>query len=98
VKHRIEHTLGRERAKELADQAWAHYRTRHSRFSPEAQWDEPYRARITFHALGAKLEGFATFEEQAVVIDFKVPLLLKPFEKQAVQLVETEVRTWLDKA
>ena len=98
MKHRIEHTLGRERAKELANQAWEHHQGRHSHFSPEAEWVEPYRARIAFHALGARLEGFATFEEEAVIIDFKVPLLLRPFEKQAIHFVENEVRAWLSKA
>jgi hypothetical protein len=56
------------------------------------------RAEIGFHAKGIALSGAIDIADRSVGLELDVPLLLRPLQKRALEVIEREVRRWLDKA
>jgi hypothetical protein len=91
MKHTIDHELGRERALEIALEAWEEYRLRFAGYQPELSREGEYRAWLSFRAKGIGVRGRIEVRDREIEIEFDVPLLLKPFRKMAVAAIEREV-------
>jgi hypothetical protein len=91
MKHTVNHGLGRERALEIALEAWEEYRQRFATYRPELSREGEYRAWLSFRAKGIGVRGRIEVRDREIEIDFDVPLLLKPFRKLAVAAVEREI-------
>ncbi len=82
----------------MLQQAVESYCERFAKYSPETQWLGEDEVRVTFSARGAKLSGLLRLVPHAIVLDLDVPLLLRPFQSKAVEVIDTQVQKWLQRA
>ena len=97
MKHAIPHSLTIERARFVTDKAWGAYSQRFADYSPRATWTTDTHADVQFTVKGVTLRGALDLTPSAIEMDLTVPLLFRPFRNKALDLVEREVRTWLQK-
>lgn len=98
MKHLIRHHLDIPTAKKVTDRAFSEYRHRYPQFEPRFHWVNDSRAEVTFNAKGVKLKGAMEVAENEIALELDVPLLLRPFQKRAVEVIEREVKVWIGKA
>jgi hypothetical protein len=98
MKHSVPHDLGQERAKQAAEAAIASYAQKFAKFNPQTRWVTPSRADISFNVKGIGLNGSLEVHPTSIDLDMDVPFLLRPFKSQALSVIETEIRAWIDKA
>ncbi|MFO7181027.1 MAG: polyhydroxyalkanoic acid system family protein [Pseudomonadota bacterium] len=98
MKHVVNHDLGQERAKEVADKALTTYVEKFAKYSPRSHWVSPNRADISFSVKGMTLNGSLEVQDRAFELELDVPFLLRPFKGQALNVIETEIRQWISKA
>ena len=94
----VPHKLDDAGARAAVEKAFEHYRTRYSQYKPKLKWLDEHHAEVTFSAKGVTLHGTVVVKPGHVVLDAKVPLLLRPFTKKAVAVIESEIHKWLDVA
>jgi hypothetical protein len=98
MKHVIQHDLDTSTAKRVVDRAFEEYKSRFADYHPTLHWAHERRADVSFNAKGVKLNGAMHVEEKEIGLELDVPFLLRPFQKKAVEIIEREVRHWVDKA
>jgi Putative polyhydroxyalkanoic acid system protein (PHA_gran_rgn) len=91
----VPHNLDEAGARAAVEKAFDHYRTKYASYQPKLRWLDHERAEVTFTAKGITLHGTLALHPGKVVMDAKVPFLLKPFTKRAVAAVESEIHKWL---
>ena len=77
------------------DKAFAHYGTRYAAYKPHIKWHGKEKADVSLSAKGVTLKGHLILAPKKVLIEVKVPLLLRPFTKKAVSVIEGEMQKWL---
>lgn len=97
MKHSVPHDLGQERAKKVTEQALNTYAQKFAKYSPQTSWTSPSRAQISFSVKGMSLKGSVEVKERAIDLELDVPFLLRPFQGQAVSVIENEIKAWLGK-
>ena len=97
MKHTVSHDLGQERAKKVTEAALSSYAEKFSKYSPKTTWTSPSRAQIAFSVKGMHLNGSVEVKDKAIELELDVPFLLRPFQGQAISVIEGEIRSWLDK-
>jgi hypothetical protein len=98
MKHVIQHDLDTPTAKRVVDRAFAEYQTRYPSYQPTLDWASDRRADVTFNAKGVKLAGAMEIDPGSITLELDVPFLFRPFQKRAMEVIDREVRRWLDKA
>lgn len=98
MKHSIPHDLGQPKAEAVAAKAIASYQEKYAEYSPTATWSGPAAADIAFSVKGIKLTGRIDVLADRIDIELSVPFLLRPFQGQAVRIVEGEIKRWIEKA
>jgi hypothetical protein len=98
MKHSVPHDLPFDLAKKAADAALKAYRSRFPQYDPQVTWSDDKTANVEFSAKGMKLRGTFEILNDAVSMDMEVPLLLRPFKAKAMEVIEGEIRTWIEKA
>ncbi|APR86141.1 Hypothetical protein A7982_11490 [Minicystis rosea] len=98
MKHIIQHDLDMATAKKAADRAFAEYKSRFPDYSPELAWVNDRKADVAFNAKGVKLNGGMEIAPTSIALELDVPFLFRPFQKKAMEVIEREVRVWLEKA
>jgi hypothetical protein len=98
MKHSVPHDLGQERAKQAAEAAIAAYAQKFAKYTPQTTWVGPNKANISFNIKGMKLSGSIEVLAKSIDLDLEVPFLLRPFKSQAVHVIESEIKEWIDKA
>lgn len=98
MKHLVQHDLGQERAKKVAEAAIQSYEQKFAKYSPKANWVTPSRAAISFNVKGMTLNGFLDVQPTTIEMDLNVPFLLKPFKGTALGVIESEIREWIARA
>ncbi|MEM6960666.1 MAG: polyhydroxyalkanoic acid system family protein [Myxococcota bacterium] len=98
MQHRISHSLSLELARKATDAALQAYQARFSEYAPKATWTSEQVAEIEFKIKGFTLKGTLTLEATAIVIELNVPFAFRPFRKQALQVIEREIASWIAKA
>jgi|SRR3954462_3181485 hypothetical protein len=97
MKHTVHHDLGQERAKKVTESALGAYAAKFAKYSPKTTWTSPSRAQISFSVKGMSLSGSVEIKDTAIDLDLDVPFLLRPFQGQAISVIETEIKAWLAK-
>jgi len=97
-KHRILHDLDHDLARRVARRALETYRDQFPELKPGGEWLDADRARLWFTAPGAKIEGRVRVLADAIELELDVPFLFRPFRKQAVKVIESEVQEWISRA
>jgi hypothetical protein len=98
MKHSIPHPLGPERARRVAEQAFASYAERFAEYHPALRWLDAQRAETSFTVKGVTLKGSIELAAREILIDLDVPLLLRPFKSKAIEVIEREIRAWVARA
>jgi hypothetical protein len=98
MKHSVPHDLGREKAKRVAEAAIGSYSQRFAKYDPSCNWQNPYAANIGFKVKGMALKGTIEVGEKEILLDLDVPFLMRPFKGQALQVIEDEIRGWINKS
>src|SRR6266567_6466630 len=98
MKHQIAHDLDEGVAKEVAIRAFESYQKRFANYHPKMQWVSDKDARIEFSVKGLKLQGTIGIRPRAIELDLDVPFVFRLFKNKALEVIEREVRTWIDKA
>jgi hypothetical protein len=91
----VAHQLDAGEAKATVEKAFDHYRHRYAKYKPSLRWLDHHRAEVAFVAKGVTLTGTLRLESGRIVMDAKVPFLLRPFTKKAVAVVERELGRWV---
>ncbi len=97
MKHTVSHDLGQERAKKVTESALASYSEKFAKYNPKTTWTTPSHAQISFNVKGMNLSGAVEVKEQSIELELNVPFLLRPFQGQALSVIESEIKTWLAK-
>src|SRR4051794_867884 len=98
MKHLIEHDLDLATAKKVTDRAFAEYKTRFADYDPTLRWVSDTKAEIGFSAKGLHLGGSMQMLKAAIEVELDVPFLLRIFQKRAIEIIDREVRLWIDRA
>jgi hypothetical protein len=98
MRHTVSHDLGRAQAKKVAEAAWKSYCQRFANYNPTCDWLSEYAAKIGFKVKGVALKGELDVGDKDIGLDLDVPLLLRPFKGQALQVIEEEIRRWIAKS
>jgi len=98
MKHAVKHDLSPELAKKALEKALDSYQERFASYSPKMTWTTPSHVDVSFNAKGVKLNGTVDLEPNQIVFDLDVPFLLRPFKSQAMEMMDTQIRKWSEKA
>ncbi|MBK6519615.1 MAG: polyhydroxyalkanoic acid system family protein [Polyangiaceae bacterium] len=98
MEHRVPHDLGRDLGKRATTAAFAAYAAKYAEYKPRMTWTSDYAADAAFTVKGMDLKGSIVVHEREVTLDLSVPLLLRPFKSKALEVIEREIRVWIDKA
>jgi hypothetical protein len=98
MKHVVPHGLGLDKARKVADAAFAAYQARFPQYEPRATWVQDNRAEITFNVKGLSLKGELEVGSNDIEMDLDVPFVLRPFKGKAISVIETEIKKWVEKA
>ena len=97
MKHSVPHDLGQERAKQVTEKALSTYAEKFSKYNPKTTWVSPSKAQIAFSVKGMSLSGTVEVRDKSIDMDLDVPFLLKPFQGQAISVIDGEIKEWLSK-
>jgi len=98
MKHEIAHDLGQTKAREITEKALEAYRTKFAEYDPKLNWKSEKAAEIGCTIKGMKIGGTVEVSERVIALDIEVPFLLRPFKGMAVDVIEGEIRKWIDRA
>lgn len=98
MQHTVSHDLSIELARKAADHALASYQHRFPQYRPTVTWTEPTKATVEFHVTGMSFNGLFEIRPREISMELEVPFLLRPFKNRALEVIEAEIRTWVDKA
>jgi len=99
MEYTIEHDLSPELAKKAAQKAADHYTQKWAKYNAQTIWSGDDHAEITFHVKGVNVVATVDMRPGQVVIDMKkVPILLRPFKKMALDVVHKTMTKWIEKA
>ncbi len=98
AKHSVPHDLDPATARRVADKAWESYSRRFEKYRPQIRWVTDERAEVSFSAKGMHLNGELDIRPASIDMELDVPLLLRPFRKLAMSVIDEEVRKWVAKA
>ncbi len=98
MKHIVKHDLDLATAKKVAQKAFETYAERFAEYSPTANWTSDTRCEVSFKVKGVALSGTLELADGEIQMDLDVPFIFRPFKKKALDVIEREVRVWIDKA
>ena len=98
MKHKVPHDLPIDLARKAADAALQEYKQRFPDYDPRVTWSDDKTAEVALRAKGISLKGVFEILPDAVSIEMDVPLLLRPFRSKAMEVIEDQIRHWIDKA
>lgn len=98
MKHVIDHDLEQETARKATRKAFETYAEKFSEYNPTANWTSDDRAEIGFSAKGMKLSGVVELKPKKIEMELEVPMLLRPFKKKAMSVIDGEIREWIERA
>ncbi|NVB42636.1 polyhydroxyalkanoic acid system family protein [Pseudenhygromyxa sp. WMMC2535] len=96
--HDIPHDLDIDLAKLAARKAAEAYGERFAEYDYKATWVSDTRVELGFTVMGKRLEGAMTVMPRKLALELDVPLLFRPFQGKAIEIIEREARGWLDRA
>ena len=98
MKHEIRHDLDVALAKEATTRAFEAYQQRFAGYHPTMRWIGERDARIEFNVKGMKLQGTIGIQPKLIELDLEVPFLFRVFKSKAIDVIDREVKIWLEKA
>lgn len=97
IRHTIKTDLDFDRSKFALTQASKVYASRYPQYSPEFEWVKDAMAKFVFNVKGFIIKGHILVQDSILGIEMDVPLLALAFKDQAINLIESEIKIWVDK-
>lgn len=98
IKHIIKHDLGVDTAKKVTEKAFESYKARFAEYNPTFRWASANKADVAFSAKGITLKGTFTALANQIELELDVPFVFKLFQSKAVEIIDAEVKEWIQKA
>ncbi|HJN75062.1 MAG TPA: polyhydroxyalkanoic acid system family protein [Myxococcota bacterium] len=99
MKHRIPHDLPLDTARTLTRNALESYREQFPEYSPRGNWESEDVATLTFTVMGNTLIGRVEVHPSTIELELtNIPLLFRPFRTAALEVIECEIREWIERA
>ena len=98
MKHSFSHDLDHGLAKRAVAIALDSYAEKFAQYDPQVSWRTDAHARIGFRVKGVSLDGSVDVAARQIHIDLKVPFVLRVFKGKAIEVIEREIKKWLEKA
>ena len=98
MKHSVRHDLELVLAKKAVAVALDSYAQTFSQYSPKVTWTEKNSASISFRVKNVSLAGTVEITSSDILIDLRVPLVLRVFKGKAIDIIEREITVWIGKA
>lgn len=99
MEYTIDHDLSPDLARKAAQKAADHYTQKWAKYNAKTTWPSDDRAEISFHVKGIDVAATVDMRPGQIVIDMnKVPLLLRPFKRMALDVVHKTMTKWIEKA
>jgi len=98
IKHEIEHGLEPELAHKAIDKAMEAYSARFADYNPRFHWKSDTEGELGFKAKGVSVDGTIDIEGPKILVDLDVPFILRVFKGKAIEVIDREVRKWIEKA
>ena len=96
MKHYFNHNLNQDDATMLTKEALDSYCDKYSEFQPKVAWNN-HQAEIALVVAGSKLKGVVEVEPGRIGLDMNIPFLLRPFKKKAIDVIQKEITTWMQR-
>lgn len=98
MKHVMKHDLEPELARKVAEKAFDSYKAKYAKYNPSLTWLSDDKAKASFQAKGVTLQGAIELTPNTITFDLDVPFILKMFKKKAFEVMDRELRFWVEKA
>ncbi len=98
LKHEIHHGLEPDLAKKAIDKAMEAYSARFADYNPRFEWKSDSRGELGFKAKGVSVDGSIEIVGSKILVDLDVPFLLRVFKGKAMDVIDREVKKWVEKA
>ena len=98
IKHEIHHGLSLDLAKKAIDKAMEAYSQRFAEYNPRFAWKNDTQAELGFKAKGVSVDGEIEIKGPTIFVDLDVPFLLRIFKGKAMDVIDREVKKWVEKA
>ena len=98
LKHEIRHPLSLELAKKAIDKAMEAYSARFADYNPRYEWKRENMGQLSFRAKGVSVEGEIEIVDDKIFVELEVPFILRIFKGKAMEVIDTEVKKWIEKA
>lgn len=98
MKHEIHHGLEPDLAKKAIDKAMEAYSARFADYNPTFRWATEQKGELGFKAKGVSVKGEIEIAGPKILVDLEVPFLLRVFKGKAMEVIDREVKQWVEKA
>jgi len=99
MKHAIPHDLPHETARDVTRKALESYESQFPEYQPEGRWESDDVAILSFTVMGNTLNGRVEVRATEIELELRnVPFMFRPFRKAAIEVIEGEIREWIDRA
>ena len=98
MKDKIHHGLELPLAKKALDKAMEAYSARFSDYNPQFDWLTENKGQFSFSARSVTVEGSLEIVGPEVYVELEVPFILRIFKGRALDVIDSEVRRWIEKA
>ncbi len=98
MKHEVPHDLPLASARLATAKAFESYQAKFAEYSPTVAWVDDTHANISFGVKGIVLRGSVLVLAKSIELDLDVSFVFKLFKKKAIDVIDEEVRFWIDKA
>jgi hypothetical protein len=98
MKHEIHHGLEPDLARKAIDKAMESYSARFADYNPRFEWKTENEGELGFKAKGVSVTGEIEIVGSKIFVDLEVPFLLRVFKGKAMDVIDREVKKWVEKA
>lgn len=95
MKQSVTHHLSKDGALSIATDALKSYEKQYVEFQPRIRWLTRYEAEISFNVKGMKLTGSIEIDAHKIWLNMDVPFFLLPFKQRALDVIHSEITSWL---
>lgn len=97
MKHAVRHEVTQEQARQAIDTAIQVYARKFPKYQATTRW-QGQRGELSLQFRGKPLSATVEIFAERIEMDMDVPFIFLPFKTQALKLLESEIRKWIDRA
>ena len=95
VTHSVTHDVDLSVARRATRLAFEEYQRKLAAYSPKISWADENHVKVGFNIRGVSIHGAVELHDHQIDLEMDIPLLLRPFQKRAMTVLDGEIRAWL---